>query len=123
MSATAPPPPPPPGSLGSIEALKRVKETESDWELKLRTARGAAEETLERLRAESAGAVKAAQAIADGERANALLTAKQESEHEAAEILAAGARAAEAAARGDGKRPADKKDAILSAVLAGFLKD
>jgi len=120
VSAGAPPPATP---LGSIEALKRVKETESEWELKLRVARGAAGEALERLRTEGEAAVKAAQAVADGERANALLAARQEAEREAAEILVAGTRAAEAAARGEGKRPADKKDAILAAVLAGFTKD
>ena len=115
---------PPPGTaLGSIDALKRVKETESDWELRLRAARGAAEEALQRLRTESETAVKSAQAAAEGERALAVQAARVAAEQEAAEIFAAGTRAAEAAARGEGKRPADKKDATLGAVLAGFLKE
>ena len=117
MSASDVPPPP---SLGSIEALKRVKEAETEWDLKLRTARGAATEALERLRAESEAAVRAAQAAADAERANTVLAARQEAEREAAEILAAGQRAAASAARGDGKRPADRPDEILAVVLAGF---
>jgi vacuolar-type H+-ATPase subunit H len=115
--------PPPDTSLGSIEALKRVKETESEWERKLQLARSNAKETLERLRAQSEAAVKAAQATADGARAQAVLEARRVAEREAAEILAAGTRAAEAAARPEGKRPIDQQDAIVAAVLAGFLKD
>jgi vacuolar-type H+-ATPase subunit H len=110
-------------ALGSIEALKRVKATESDWELKLRAARGAAAETIERLRNDCEAAVKAAQAAADGERARAVQAARAEADQEAAGILAEGTKVAEAAARGEGKRPADKKDKILGAVLAGFSKD
>jgi len=125
-----PPPPPPlpvapasvaPEPLGSIEALKRVKEAETEWELRLRVARGQVDAALDALRSESENAVKAAQVLADGERTNAVLVARQSAEREAAEILAMGTKAAEVAARGEGKSPAEKKDAILSAVLAGFL--
>ncbi|MFZ3356790.1 MAG: hypothetical protein WA549_08590 [Thermoplasmata archaeon] len=120
MPAGAPPPNP---YLGSIEALKHVKETESEWERKLQLARSNAKETLERLRAQSEAAVRAAQATADGERAQAVLEARRGAEREAAEILAAGTRAAEAAARPEGKRPADQQELIFAAVLAGFLQD
>ncbi len=113
----------PGADLGSIEALKRVKATETDWELKLRAARGQAEEALQRLRADADAAVKAAQAAADADRAAKLEAARAEADREAAGIVAEGQKAAEAAARGEGKRPADKKDAILAAVLAGFQKD
>lgn len=119
MAAAAPPPPP----LGSIDALKRVKATESDWELRLRAARGTAAETLQRARDESDAAVKAAQATADAQRTEAVRAGRAEADRLAAEILADGKRAADVAARGEGKRAADKKDAILAAVLAGFLKD
>jgi vacuolar-type H+-ATPase subunit H len=119
MASAAPSEP----NLGSIDALKRVKATESDWDLKLRAARGAAEETLQRLRADSETAVKAAQATADQERATAVQAARADADRAAAEILAEGTRTAEAAARGEGRRAGDRKDAILSAVLAGFAKD
>jgi vacuolar-type H+-ATPase subunit H len=109
--------------LGSIDALKRVKATESDWELKLRAARGAAEQALDRLRTDSEAAVKAAQVSADAERARTVQAARDEADRDAGGILAEGAKVAEAAARGEGKRPADKKDAILGAILAGFTKD
>jgi vacuolar-type H+-ATPase subunit H len=120
VSAVAPPPS---TALGSIDALKRVKATEVEWELKLRAAHGTAEEVLEHLRAESEAAVKAAQVSAEAERASAVIAARTDADREAAEILAEGTRAAEVAARGEGKRPTEKKDAILAAVLAGFLKD
>jgi vacuolar-type H+-ATPase subunit H len=114
--------PPPALPSGSVDALKRVKAAETEWELKLRVARGAAAEAMERLRADCEAAVKSAQAVADGERAQALLAARQEAEHEATEILTSGTQAADVAARGEGKRPADKKDAVLAAVLAGFYR-
>ncbi len=120
MAATAPPDG---TALGSIDALKRVKATESEWEGKLRSARGAAEEALERLRADSEATVKAALAATEAERARAVQTARTESERAAAGILAEGTRAAEAAARGEGKRPVDQRVAILGALLAGFSKD
>jgi vacuolar-type H+-ATPase subunit H len=110
-------------SLGSIEALKRVKATETDWELKLRAARGAVDEALGRLQAESEAAIKAAQASAEAERTRAVQAARTEADREAEGILAEGTRAAEAAARGSGKRPADQKDALLTTVLAGFVPD
>ncbi len=116
-------PPPAAPALGSIDALKRVKATEADWELKLRLAQVASDEALARLRTESAAAVKAAQASADAERGQAVQAARDEADREAAEILADGTRAAEVAARGEGKQPTDKKDAILAVVLAGFTKD
>jgi vacuolar-type H+-ATPase subunit H len=106
---------------GSIEALRRVKEAEAEWELKLRAARGASQANLELLRTEADTAVKSAHVLADGARSNAVLAAKQEAERDAAEILKAGVKAAEVAARGEGKSPAEKKGAILAAVLAGFL--
>jgi vacuolar-type H+-ATPase subunit H len=123
----APPPPPPPANaaptpmaVGSIDALRRVKEAEAEWELKLRAARGQSQSTVEMLQTEAENAVKSAQALADGVRANAVLHAKQDAEREAAEILKAGTRAADAAALGEGKSPAAKKDEILAAVLYGF---
>ena len=120
MSTSTPPSSPP---LGSIEALKHVKETETEWANRLQLAHSTAKASLERLRTESEAAVRAAQTTADGERAQAVLVARKDADREAAAILAVGTRAAEAAARPEGKRPTDQKDAILAAVLAGFLKD
>ena len=110
-------------ALGSIEALKRVKATETDWEVKLRVAQDATDEALRRLRDESEAAVKAAQVSADAERAQAVQAARGEAEREAAEILADGTRAAAGAAREEGKRAADKRATVLGAVLAGFAEE
>jgi vacuolar-type H+-ATPase subunit H len=118
MAASAPPSG---ATLGSIDALKRVKATETDWEQKLGAARSAAEEAIARLREESETAVKGVQAAVEADRARAVQAARVEADREAAEILGDGTRAAEAAARGEGKRPSDKKGPILAAVLAGFL--
>jgi vacuolar-type H+-ATPase subunit H len=110
-------------ALGSIDALKRVKATETDWDLKLRAARGAAEMETARLKDESEEAVRAAQQEAEAERARAVQAARADADREAEQILADGSRAAEAAARGEGKRPADRASEILSTVLAGFTTD
>lgn len=120
MSASTDPANP---ALGSIDALKRVKATETDWELRLRAARGAAEAETARLKEESEAAVRAAQQEAEAERTRAVQAARAEADREAEQILAEGTRAAEAAARGEGKRPADRKAEILSSVLAGFTTD
>jgi vacuolar-type H+-ATPase subunit H len=120
MAASALTPGAPPGS---IDALKRVKATEAEWEIALRAAKGTAEATIQRLRADSDAAVKAAQAEADAERARVVQAARAEADRQAAEILAEGKRAAEAVAGGEGKSVVDRKDALLALVLAGFGKD
>jgi len=111
------------GAPDSLEALKRVKATETEWDAKLSAARKDADTTIERLRAEAAAAVKQAQTEADRERVDRVVHARAETEAQAATILADGATAAEQALTGEGRRPADKKDAILAAVLGDFAKD
>jgi vacuolar-type H+-ATPase subunit H len=107
----------------SVDALRRVKAVETDWEARLKAAREESEATLRRLREESEAAVKAVHAQMEHERAERVEHARLEATGMAAAILADGEKAAEAAARGEGKRPADKKDAILGAVLGKFVKD
>ena len=110
-------------SPASVEALKRVKAAEAEWDARLTAARTESEATLRTLRAEADAAVKAAHAEGERERAERLERARVEAAGMAAAILADGQKAAEAAARGEGRRPADKKDAILSVVLGSFAKD
>jgi vacuolar-type H+-ATPase subunit H len=107
----------------SIEALKRVRATEIEWEEKLAAAKRSAEGTLQRLREESEVAVKAAQAETEAERYQTVQAARAAADLETAQIVAEGEEVARAAARGEGKHPADRKDAVLSAVLAGFDRD
>ncbi|HYA55143.1 MAG TPA: hypothetical protein VEG42_06040 [Thermoplasmata archaeon] len=107
----------------SVEALKRVKATENEWETRLGAARKDADATLERLRADTAAAVKAAQAEAERDRAARVAQARVDADAEAQAIVDDGRKAAEQAGAGEGRRPADKKAAILDIVLGGFGKD
>jgi len=108
---------------GSVEALKRVKSTENEWDTRLSAARTENETTLRRLREEADGAVKAAQAEADRHRIERIEKAQAEIAAEADAIVADGRKAAESATRGEGRRTSDKKDAILDVVLGSFGKD
>jgi vacuolar-type H+-ATPase subunit H len=108
---------------GSIDALKRVRAAETEWEQKVTAAKQDAGEAIAELRTAADEAVRAAQADAEAKRAAKVQAARSEADREAVVILAEGAKAADAAAQGEGKRPADKADAILGAVLAGFTSD
>ncbi|HTT44388.1 MAG TPA: hypothetical protein VMH38_00020 [Thermoplasmata archaeon] len=107
----------------SVEALKRVKATENEWDARLAAARQDAEASIARLRAEAAAAVKEAQAAADRDRVARVTQARTETETEAAAILADGKKAADRALVGEGRRPSDKKTQILAAVLGTFGSD
>jgi vacuolar-type H+-ATPase subunit H len=107
----------------SVEALKRVKATETEWDTRLNAARQEAAESLRRLRDEGDAAVKAAVAEAERKRTGQVERARAEAAMEAEAIVADGRRAAERAAHGEGRRPADKKDAILEVVLGSFGRD
>ncbi|MGA9839785.1 MAG: hypothetical protein WBE40_03135 [Thermoplasmata archaeon] len=107
----------------SIEALKRVRATEIEWDEKLRAAKKSADEAAARLREESEAAVRAAQSAAETERARAVQEARTTADAEAAQIVSEGTEAARAASRGEGKRPVDRKNEVLDAVLSGFDSD
>jgi len=104
----------------SVEALKRVKATENEWDTRLGAARKDADATLERLRTEAAATLKAAQAEADRDRLARVATARAATEAEVATIVADGRNAAEQARVGEGRRPAEKKAEILDVVLGTF---
>jgi vacuolar-type H+-ATPase subunit H len=108
---------------GSIEVLKRVKATEIEWDQKLVAARRESEESLARQREETAATLKAALADAEMARARALARARTDMEREVGAILTEGERAAQAAAQPEGKRPQDRPDQVLAAVLGTFVAD
>jgi vacuolar-type H+-ATPase subunit H len=108
---------------GSIDALKRVRAAETEWEQKVTAAKQDAGEEIARIKTSADAAVKSAQAAAEQARAAKVQAARSEADREAIVILADGAKAAEAASQGEGKHPADKADEILGAVLAGFTSD
>jgi vacuolar-type H+-ATPase subunit H len=107
----------------SIEALKRVRSTEIEWDEKLVAARRESEEALARLEEETAVALKEGLAAAEAERARALERARADVERQVTTIIAVGERAAQAAARPEGKRPQDRREQVLAAVLGPFAKD
>jgi len=107
----------------SVEALKRVKATENEWDARLAAARQETTTELGQLRSEAAVAVKSAEQEADKNRAARIETARADIEKEAAAILTEGQKAAAEALEGTGRSPADKKSAILDVVLASFGKE
>jgi vacuolar-type H+-ATPase subunit H len=112
-----------PSDLGSIDALKRIKAAETEWDERIASARQETEAALRRLAEESDATVKAAHAEADGARSASVQRARANADREAETIVAEGAKAAEAAARGTGKRPADHSAEVLAAVLGSFGED
>lgn len=108
---------------GSVEALKRVKATESEWDARLTGARTEAETSVRRAKDETEAMVKAAQLESEHSRTVALERAQAVAQSEAETIVAEGRADAERAERGEGRRPSDKKDAILDIVLGSFGKD
>ena len=113
----------PASSESTVEALKRVKATEAEWERKVTEARAHRDATLQRLRDETEATVQAALAEADRERAETVHAARAGAEAEAGRIAADGDRDAAEAARDDPKALAGQRAAILAAVLDGFGPD
>jgi vacuolar-type H+-ATPase subunit H len=105
---------------GSVEAVKLVKATETDWEAKILAARKAADAALAQSRADASAAVAAARAAADRDRTSAVQMARLSADQEAAKIVAEGEVAARKDNSGRGRKPVDRKDEVLSAVLDGF---
>lgn len=111
------------GPVGSLDELKRVKDTETEWTERLRAARENADATLKRLREEAEGRIGLARTAAQQAREERMRAAQQEAEREAAKVLADGDQQVEAIVSGAGQRPDDQRDAILSAVLGEFRPD
>ncbi len=109
--------------LGTVEALKRVKAVESEWEAKLAEARAHRDQILQRWRDETEATVHAAQLESERERSEAIQAARIAADGEAAKMLADGDRAAEAAGREDPEDLTEKRAAILAAVLGEFGAD
>lgn len=104
----------------TIDALKRIKAAEAEWDAKVAAARASADTTLKAAREATERAIVDARASADAERQRAVENARAMADLEARAIVADGERAAKSAADGAGKRPADRKDEILAALLGRF---
>jgi len=111
------------GSPDSVEALKRVKATENEWDARLAAARTESDTALQSVRDETDAAVREAEAQAERDRVVRVGAARTEIAKEADGIVADGHAAAESAMKGEGRRPSDRKDEILSVVLGAFASD
>jgi vacuolar-type H+-ATPase subunit H len=99
--------------------VKLVKASETEWETRIAAAKKAADAALAQLRNDAAAAVTAARVAAEKDRATAVEAARAGADLEAAKIVADGEAAAQRDSAG-GRRPADRKDEVLAAVLEGF---
>ncbi len=104
----------------TIDALKRIKAAEAEWDAKVAAARANADAKLKTAREATERAIADARASAYAERQRAVENARAMADLEARAIVADGERAAKSAADGAGKRPADRKDEILAALLGRF---
>lgn len=104
----------------NVEALRRLKEVENDWEAKLAQTRSevAARVALARDAAEKA--IQAARAEMDRLREARLTEARAAAQIEADKILAEGQRAAQALAAAGAKGLAAAQSKIVAAVLGEF---
>ena len=109
-----------PADTATIDALKRIKLTETEWEEKVALARREAEAGLKRLREETDARLAAARAEAEAERTRTLEKSRAEADGEAAKIVAEGERAAQKATEGADKGVSARKDEVLAVVLGGF---
>ncbi len=111
------------GDPQTVEALRRVKAVEADWEGQLRAAREETERAVQRARDEAEATVRAVQAEVDGERTRRLESAAVAADAEAGAIRREGETAAASIRGGRGPRAADRADAIVAAVLEPFASD
>ncbi|MGP8110300.1 MAG: hypothetical protein ACLQD9_06305 [Thermoplasmata archaeon] len=114
---------PTPSDAAALDALKRIKAAEADWDERLRTARHASAEALERRRADADATVRAVATEAEAERSRAVERARAAAEAEARTIVAEGEATARDAASDKGKRPKDLEKRVLDAVLGPFAPD
>jgi len=107
----------------TVDALRRVKAVEAEWEARLRAAREEAEQAVRRARDEAEATLKAVAAEAGTERARRLDEGRAASERDAEAIRRDGATAADAQRAEQGKRPADRSKQIVATVLDPYSRD
>jgi vacuolar-type H+-ATPase subunit H len=113
----------PASDTATVEALRRLKAVEREWEEKLLAARAAADEAVRRARDESEATVKAVVAEAEAERARRLEAGRAAADREAEGIVRDGAKAADELRARKGARPADRSEEIVAAALGPYAHD
>ncbi len=106
-----------------VDALKRVKAVETEWDARLAEARETSRRELARKREEADAAVKAVLQEAEAERLRALERARIVSEAEARGIVSEGEAAARKVRDEREKRGGGRNGEILAAVLGSFASD
>jgi vacuolar-type H+-ATPase subunit H len=112
-----------PGSPEVLEALRRVKSTEADWDRRLADARAASASELARHREESDAAVHAVAREVETERAEAVTGADREAEAEARAIVADGEAEARKIRSDEGSLAERRRTEILAVVLGRLASD
>jgi len=107
----------------TVEVLRRVKAVEAEWETKLRAAREDADQGVRRAREEADATVKAVAAEAEAEKAQRLAAGRTAAEAEAEAIQREGEKAADGLRSAGGKKPSDRSDELLEAVLGPYARD
>ena len=115
--------PSPMADNATLDALKRIKLAETEWEGKIAAARRDAETATKRIKEESEAVLASARAQAEAERVQTLDKARTDADREASRIVAEGEQAARAATEGAGKNVTARRDEILAVVLGGFRED
>ncbi len=113
----------PASDAGTIEALKRIKNAESDWDHRLADARRASEATLRRQKEEAGATVAAARAEAEADHARTVERARLAADVEARQIVADGERQAAQATGAAAPRSSDRSAGLLKAVLGDLLEE
>ena len=112
--------PSPPADAGTVEILRRVKATETEWEEKLRSARAEKDAALAEARARADATVKSVGAELEAAHTQTVESAATAAAAEASAILAVGETAAARARTGAEKTTNARRDEILRAVLGEF---
>lgn len=107
----------------TVEALRRLKAVEAEWDAKLRAAREDAAQVVQRARDEAEATLKAVAAELEAERGRRREAGKLAADREAEQVRTDGATAAEAVRSDRSKRPSERADAIVAAVLDPFASD
>jgi vacuolar-type H+-ATPase subunit H len=113
----------PAGSPEVLDALRRVKATEAEWDRRLADARAASAAELARRREAADAAVRAVAREVETERAEAVARADREADAEARTIVADGEAEARQIRSDEGSLAEGHRAEILAVVLGQFASD
>ncbi len=114
---------PPSGSPEILDALRRVKATEADWDRRLADARAAAAQDLAGRRDAAEASVHEVARAVETERAEATARAGREGDTEARTIVDDGEAEARQLRAGQGSLAEGRRKEILAVVLGRFASD